>query len=842
MLLLFIIFEDINIGGVQYDENKRILKKIVESSISSLTIPSSVEEIYAGSVEQSAFYECRNNIKDVDFEPNCHLKIMGKFLFSETSILSVNFSNCNELETLPQGLFFQCSSLQTLTLPQNLKTIESGAITYTGLKRLELPDSLEIISDWDYDTKSAIGYNSQLKEIILSPNSNLTTIGTESFISNAIFTFYIPAKVASIKQGPWRDCPMEYFTIHEDNQYFSVSDDGHVLYNSDQTSIITFCSEINGSFTIPTLVNSIEVNAFRGSHLSEVKITNPLVINDYAFMSSFITSIHLVDGVKLGRNIFAGSNLKSIELPNSMIDLGQQTFRQAMQLENITLPETLQSIGNNCFEKCISLRYIEIPESVSSFGTSVFASCHEDLIVVFHNQTRFLNISGMVFYAETGTFIGYFSTNKENEIEFPDFCDEIPQLIFSEKALKSITFQERINTIKFGESAFSFSTLRKITLPSTLISIGKSCFEGCKLLEEIDFSNTQIETIPEKCFSSCTKLTTITLDGSNIKYINQYAFQNSSLRNCDFENSIIEDIGSYAFQFTLLTNIILPSELKSIGLYAFSYSTIRNIEFLKESPITSTGDHAFYFCSYLESFNLSGNIETISQYSFAYCESLQTIDLSPSTKTLEIKCFENCISLKSFTIPENSKLERIWPFVFNNCGKLSDIIVEDTKNFSYEGGMLMDSSQTKIIYYLPTIKTKTIIISGIVQEIAPYAFQSCTYIKEIIIPSGNLSKIGIKAFEGCTSLIRLILSISIKFIDEDAFLNCPNLRCGCVVIPKDLHKQSIEQGKIESHLLEDSCINSECSIEFDCKTCFNTLSISSKLIPLFSILLTSYKY
>ena len=176
--------------------------------------------------------------------------------------------------------------------------------------------------------------------------------------------------------------------------------------------------------------------------------------------------------------------------------------------------------------------------------------------------------------------------------------------------------------------------------------------------------------------------------------------------------------------------------------------------------------------------------------------------------------------------------------MFRGCNKLDTIDVQDKENFSYENGMLMNANKTKIIYYLPTIKTTTIIISGIVEEISMYAFESCTFITEIIIPSGYLQRIGFRAFYGCTSLVRLILSSSINYIDEDAFAECPSLRCGCVIIPQNIHNMSITNGKIPDYLLGEECLNTPCAVAFDCKTCANS-PLTIKYSYLFAMLLVS---
>lgn len=61
-----------------------------------------------------------------------------------------------------------------------------------------------------------------------------------------------------------------------------------------------------------------------------------------------------------------------------------------------------------------------------------------------------------------------------------------------------------------------------------------------------------------------------------------------------------------------------------------------------------------------------------------------------------------------------------------------------------------------------------------ITEIAPYAFENCTLITEVIIPE-TVTKIGGAAFSGCTSLVSVTLPDSVTAVPKYAFENCVSL-------------------------------------------------------------------
>ena len=230
--LLFIYNE----GGHTYDNKDKKVLQLVEKNTEEIVIDQNVEEIKSDSAITSAFYLCKNVIKNVSFEENSKCKTLGNYLFSQTSIVAINFSNCNNLEVISKSCFLQCYSLTTVILPPNIITLSAGAFSKCSfLKRVKLPDSLEIIEDFDGTYSGVFIYCSRLTEIIISVKSNLKKIGSSSFQESKLTSFFFPKNVTSIGISSFSGCPIKNFTCDENNEIYKAED--NVIYNKEMTEI-----------------------------------------------------------------------------------------------------------------------------------------------------------------------------------------------------------------------------------------------------------------------------------------------------------------------------------------------------------------------------------------------------------------------------------------------------------------------------------------------------------------------------------------------------------------------------------------------------------------------------
>ena len=79
--------------------------------------------------------------------------------------------------------------------------------------------------------------------------------------------------------------------------------------------------------------------------------------------------------------LFSGcTGLTSIEIPNSVISIGNNAFSGCTGLTSIIIPGLVTLIGEYAFYRCSSLTLVIIPEKVTSIGEYVFYRCSKNLI------------------------------------------------------------------------------------------------------------------------------------------------------------------------------------------------------------------------------------------------------------------------------------------------------------------------------------------------------------------------------------------------------------------------------------------------------------------------------
>ena len=88
------------------------------------------------------------------------------------------------------------------------------------------------------------------------------------------------------------------------------------------------------------------------------------------------SAIDGVEVVKISNYAFENqSSLKSVALPNGIIDIGYSAFKDCKNLAEVNLPEQLQYIRQNAFENCRNIGNIEIPAGVKKIGSYAFNCC-----------------------------------------------------------------------------------------------------------------------------------------------------------------------------------------------------------------------------------------------------------------------------------------------------------------------------------------------------------------------------------------------------------------------------------------------------------------------------------
>ena len=182
-----------------------------------------------------------------------------------------------------------------------------------------------------------------------------------------------------------------------------------------------------------------------------------------------------------------------------------------------------------------------------------------------------------------------------------------------------------------GDSVFAASTtLKEVTIYSSVTKIGAGAFMGCTSLEKINFhGNCNITEIGDDAFYGCTALKEFKI-AKSIKTIGASAFQNCTSVSLDFSDA---------------------SSLTSIGSYAFAEcATASGNKFAVEIPasLTDIGYGAFYGCSGITSFWVeNGNTKFSSEDGVLYSENGGVLEMFPVSSS--------AINDGAFTVPSHVK-------------------------------------------------------------------------------------------------------------------------------------------------------------------------------------------
>ena len=132
-------------------------------------------------------------------------------------------------------------------------------------------------------------------------------------------------------------------------------------------------------------------------------------------------------------------------------------------------------------------------------------------------------------------------------------------------SLSNVTLNEGCTTL--GNHVFKNCPLAAVTFPKTLGSIGEWAFEGTQL-KTVDLSNTQITSLPKGSFYNCQQINDVKLPIA-LTDIGECAFYKSVIASITFPSSL-QKIDAWAFQYTKLTNVVIPTKTGHIGDGAFS--------------------------------------------------------------------------------------------------------------------------------------------------------------------------------------------------------------------------------------------------------------------------------
>ena len=208
--------------------------------------------------------------------------------------------------------FAECGNLESVSLPDNVNQIGEYVFAKTGIKEINIPDTVTIIRDHTFKNCTA------LKTINWS--KSITDIQSYAFENcDALTKLAIPNTVTNIGEGAFYEC-------------------GGL-----------------SAIAVPNSVKTLGSRAFENcDDLAKVSISDSVTsMGEKAFYDC-----DALTDVKLGTGI--------TQIPTSC-------FEHCDVLPSVVLPYRISKVGDNAFKNCVALTEITIPRATTSISTSAFS-------------------------------------------------------------------------------------------------------------------------------------------------------------------------------------------------------------------------------------------------------------------------------------------------------------------------------------------------------------------------------------------------------------------------------------------------------------------------------------
>ena len=264
----------------------------------------------------------------------------GKDIYPSEPLTSITLPE--GLESIGQGAFGRCDSLDKIVIPESVKEIGSNAFYSTA---------------W-YKTKLESGSDIIVNDILITPPQNVTdyvfpdTVTSYSDIGEirkTVESVVIHEGINSLPTFAFADCPALKSVSMSD----SIRSIGNYAFNLDPNLVLT---------KFPSDLTYIGEYAFNGLVMA-ADITIPESVR------------------RIGAGAFAESGIGTADIPAGVTRILDSTF-EASALEKVTIPDTVLYIGNNAFKDCVYLKDVTVPGSVYAIADSAFEGCELDSAVV----------------------------------------------------------------------------------------------------------------------------------------------------------------------------------------------------------------------------------------------------------------------------------------------------------------------------------------------------------------------------------------------------------------------------------------------------------------------------
>ena len=647
--------------------------------------------------------------------------------------------------------FSGCSSLETVNIPQQITAIGTGAFNYCP----------------------------NIKKINYSAENITTSDSAQRFAYAGYLNGEIELFVAkNVKSLP---------TLFHGSVNSTPSDDSSIKITKVVFEEISVCQNF-GSNCFSGVSGPLEV------HVTEAAGWLTAIFNNVSANPLSVPNAKLIVTNAVEDRTYL---LEELECPTNIFQIKNYVFYGYDYLTKVTIGDHVTSLGSSAFSNCTKLQHVILGEKLVTIGSSAFSDCSRLELVEYRAEN--VTSTNSAFNANSGH-----NTNPTKVI-IGGNVKRIPNSLFSDmSSLEQVVFEENLNNLQVGNTAFPESSIQKvyvsslenwltftfsnrranpisnlkaglyviegeeeklitdITIPQSILSISPYAFFKYKELKTINL-HKDVTTIGAEAFIAAPNLENIDIDSENLSFIEEQGMLMPVTKDT-----------IYGTNKNYIGEIELPTELLSVPAYCF-YSRTNITKVTIPETVTSIGAYAFYNCSYLTHVNLPENLTTLGDYTFYECTRLEEIQyncINLGSMYGKTRCFQragyiNRNSANGLTFIIGSKVEKIADYLFtpysqNDSYRAYVAKIDGSKN------SVCTTIGTQSFYYCYPLKEVSLPQS--ITLIGSYAFYAAQFSSFPVL--NQLATIQAYAFQGCNKLVEIVLARSVTSVETSVFYNC----------------------------------------------------------------------
>ena len=273
-------------------------------------------------------------------------------------------------------------------------------------------------------------------------------------------------------------------------------------YSSYGTTEVTV-KEYTGNDTDITLPSTV---TYSGKEY-QVTAVGSNVLKKLAGTEEIVFTVTIPEGyTSIAGNAFQNCyGLKSINVPGSITKIQYNAFEGCKNLASVTFANGSSNLtfGNTVFLNCTSLNSVTLPARLNDLGAGIFQGCTSlsELSIAADNAAYLMqdgNIYAKSDDGESYELHSYSPASSATSFTIPSEVNGKPVT-----SIFRLAFQNN-------------STLKSVTVPSSVTNFKASCFEGCSALKKISVAAENV-TLSNSCFTGLPEGSVIEVANDTVK-------------------------------------------------------------------------------------------------------------------------------------------------------------------------------------------------------------------------------------------------------------------------------------------------------------------------------------